>query len=160
MNISTFSKFNIYLQVVYCVIVLFSLISISKPYHLSVQILFYTINGFFLIGYLWFEVDNWTSKRKKSRPFVEPKALSYTRTMATTVIVSLAFSAFSGYKNFDSFYSYNVKSHLFLFVSNMLLFMLKFKLIFGFNILIGQLLSYFIMLAFIGVVVIYFEQKT
>jgi hypothetical protein len=156
--LTPFAKFTLYLQIVYYIIVLFCLVSISKPYHLAVQILFYIVNGFFIGGYLWFEIYNWMHKGQRGF-YVEPKALTYTRTLGAVVIISLSFSAFSGYKSFSSFYSYNVKSHLFLFVSMMMLFVLKFKLIFGFQLLAGHVVSYFLVLAFIGVIVIYFEEK-
>jgi len=147
-------KFTLSLQVIYMIIVLFSLISITKPYHLAVQILFYIFNGAFLSVYVAFEVMHWYDKT------TEAKAISYTRTIATTVVVSLIFSVFSGYHSFTSFYSYNVKSHLFLFVSNMLMFMTKMKIIFGIRGEVGQAISFVAVLFFIGIIIVYFQNNT
>ena len=149
-----FIRFTLALQALYLIIVLFSLISISQPYYLAVQILFYIFNAAYLVVYLAFEIKHWYNKK------IEPKAISYIRTISTTVVVSLIFSVFSGYHSFNSFYSYNVKSHLFLFVSNMLMFMTKTKVIFGVRGEVGQALSFVMVLFFMGVIIIYFQDHT
>lgn len=107
----------LWLQVFYWAIVILSMISISKPYHLSVQIIFYIFNGVFLILYFYIELTK--------SPHITIQAVHYFRLIATTVGVALIFSVMSGYSHFSAAYSYDVKSHLFLFVSNTLIFMVK-----------------------------------
>jgi hypothetical protein len=107
----------LWLQVIYWGIVVLSLISISKPYHLSAQIIFYILNGVFIALYIYIEATK--------SPHITIQAVHYYRLIATTVGVALIFSVMSGYSRFSAAYSYDVKSHLFLFVSNSLVFMVK-----------------------------------
>jgi hypothetical protein len=110
------TKLVLWLQVVYWLIVILCLISISKPYKLPVQILFYVTNALFAAIYILIELSHTV--------YVVLKARRYFRTIATTVGLSLFFSVFSGTDGFDAAYSYSVKTHLFLFVSNSIMFML------------------------------------
>lgn len=159
MDFIYFGKYTVALHVLYLVIVLFSLVSISKPYHLSVQILFYIVNGAFVAVYLAFEFTHWVEKQKKQL-FVEPKAVSYTRTVATTVIIALMFSILSGYHSFDSYYSYNVKTHMFMFVSNQLLFMTKMEMLFGPHLQFVQAVTFMSIIFYMGVIIVFFEDNT
>ena len=100
----------------YWVIVILSIISISKPYFLAVQILFYIANAAFAVIYIIIELLR--------SLYVTLKARRYYRTIATTVGLALFFSVFSESDGFDAAYSYSVKAHLFLFVSNSIMFIL------------------------------------
>lgn len=106
------------LHAIYWAVVLLSLISIREPYHLSVEVIFYVVNGLYMAMYIYTEA---TGTAKK----LPVKAVSYYRHITITVVVALIFSVFSGYRSLSSAFSYNIKSHLFLFVPNSLLFMLS-----------------------------------
>ncbi len=111
------TRWILVLQVFYWAIVILSMISIYKPYHLPVQIIFYIFNGLFATLYIYIEITK--------SVHITVKALHYCRLIATTVAVGLIFSVFSGYHRFSAAYSYDVRSHLMLFVPNSIMFMVK-----------------------------------
>jgi hypothetical protein len=155
----------IVLEVLYLILVLFSLISAEKPFFLGVQVMWYIFSGAYVCVYIAFEIYEYKNRSTEPQPLPLPTnyrgALmyrpanapqQYIRIITITVILSLIFSIFSGYESFESAFSYNVKSHLFMFVPNTLLFILKLKRIFGYYSLGAVLALFYVMLAYFGVI--------
>jgi hypothetical protein len=111
------SAMIIVLHVNYLILLIFCMASALPPYHLWEQILFYVFNGIFFVLYIVIEV-------KRSR-LMNDKATFYFRMLFVTVLVCNISSVLSGHHGFTSAFSYNVKSHLFLFLPNMFLFWIK-----------------------------------